>query len=192
MAQGRERFRSAFSTPWFVIEESVGADPASQPYYRLAGPDGAICLPLTRTGEIVLVRQFRPAIGQMTLEIPAGSIDPGETPEAAALREVMEETGYRCRRIHRLGRGRLLPNRCSWSEYFFLGLGAESDGPAESGAETLVMDRAAFRQLLADGQIEQSAVFCLLGMATMGLSVDLLTDPVEVIYRAVDGAGAEV
>src|SRR5215469_6163318 len=98
MAEGHERFRSAFSTPWFVIEESVEAAPASQPYYRLAGPDGAICLPLTQSGEIVLVRQYRPAIGQMTIEIPAGSIDPGETPESAALREVMEETGYRCRR----------------------------------------------------------------------------------------------
>ena len=44
--------------------------------------------------EIVLIRQFRPPAGKLMVEFPAGLIDPGETPEAAAVRELYEETGF--------------------------------------------------------------------------------------------------
>jgi 8-oxo-dGTP pyrophosphatase MutT (NUDIX family) len=48
----------------------------------------------TRGGETLLVRQFRPATGGETIELPAGLIDDGETAETAALRELREECGY--------------------------------------------------------------------------------------------------
>ncbi|MGC9131712.1 MAG: NUDIX hydrolase, partial [Pyrobaculum sp.] len=44
-------------------------------------------------GKAVLVRQFRPALRSWTLEIPAGTLDGGESPEEAAVREMVEETG---------------------------------------------------------------------------------------------------
>lgn len=47
-----------------------------------------------KTLETILVEQFRPPVGQATLEFPAGLIDHGETAEQAALRELREETGY--------------------------------------------------------------------------------------------------
>lgn len=55
--------------------------------------------------EILLVRQFRPPAGRLMLEFPAGLIDPGEDPETAARRELLEETGYQGRimRSHRPG-----------------------------------------------------------------------------------------
>lgn len=48
--------------------------------------------------EIILERQYRHAAGQILLELPAGRIEPGEAPLAAAKREMIEETGYRARR----------------------------------------------------------------------------------------------
>ena len=52
---------------------------------------------------ILLVRQFRHAAGKELLEIPAGGIDPGETPEETARREMQEETGYAPGKLERLG-----------------------------------------------------------------------------------------
>ena len=54
---------------------------------------GAAILPLTDCGEVFLVRQFRYAFGQELLEIPAGKLEPGEDPESAARRELLEECG---------------------------------------------------------------------------------------------------
>lgn len=51
----------------------------------------AVAVLVEQGGKLLFVRQYRPAIGSDTLEIPAGLIDPGETPEQAALRELAEE-----------------------------------------------------------------------------------------------------
>ena len=58
-------------------------------------PDAAGVLPIDSEGMVYLVRQFRQAIGQVTLEIPAGIINPGENKEKAGRRECEEETGMR-------------------------------------------------------------------------------------------------
>lgn len=55
---------------------------------------GAVALVALAGDELLLVRQYRYPIDQETLEIPAGKIDPGETPEVCANRELREETGY--------------------------------------------------------------------------------------------------
>jgi ADP-ribose pyrophosphatase len=59
-------------------------------------------LPLGQNNCVHLVRQHRPAIGTTLIEIPAGLINAGETPEAAARRECEEETGYRPERLKKL------------------------------------------------------------------------------------------
>lgn len=56
--------------------------------------DTVTVLAQNEAGQMLLVRQFRPAVGCHTLEAPAGLIDQGETPEQAARRELQEETGF--------------------------------------------------------------------------------------------------
>ena len=74
---------------------------------RVALPDGheatreyivhqgaAVIIPILDGGELLLERQFRYPLGRVTVELPAGKIDPGEDGFTAAKRELLEETGY--------------------------------------------------------------------------------------------------
>lgn len=58
-------------------------------------PGAAAVVALDGRGEVLVVRQFRAAVGDWLVEIPAGRLDPGEDPAAAARRELEEETGHR-------------------------------------------------------------------------------------------------
>lgn len=57
-------------------------------------PGAVAIVPINGQGEIILVRQYRHPVGKILLEIPAGKLDPGESPETCAARELEEETGY--------------------------------------------------------------------------------------------------
>jgi ADP-ribose pyrophosphatase len=59
-------------------------------------------LPVTRERTVVLVRQYRYAAGEFLLEVPAGTIDPGEAPDETARRELVEETGYFPNRLEKV------------------------------------------------------------------------------------------
>jgi len=85
--------KSVFTTPWFQIfaEQSPKG---GQPHYVIQGKDFVVIVAVTRQNQILLVRQYRPPVAAVTLELPAGHIDPGETPEQAARRELLEETGH--------------------------------------------------------------------------------------------------
>ncbi|MCB1326024.1 MAG: NUDIX hydrolase [Spirochaetales bacterium] len=65
-----------------------------EPFYVFEFPDWAVVLPITSSGELVLVRQYRHGIGQVLLELPGGIISPDEDALPAARRELREETGY--------------------------------------------------------------------------------------------------
>lgn len=63
----------------------------------------AAVVPIDEDGAVLLVRQYRHATGGWLVEVPAGKLDPDETPEACALRETEEEIGYRAGRLESLG-----------------------------------------------------------------------------------------
>ena len=84
--------KSVFATPWFQILESPSGK--KFPNYAIQSPDFVVILAVTDLNEILLVRQFRHAVGATTLELPAGHVEKDETPEQAARKELREETGH--------------------------------------------------------------------------------------------------
>jgi ADP-ribose pyrophosphatase len=66
---------------------------------RIDHPEASAIIPFVSDKEILMVRQYRYALGRETLEIPAGKLDPGESPEQCIRRELMEETGYEVRSL---------------------------------------------------------------------------------------------
>lgn len=64
---------------------------------------GAVAIvPLIDSETVLLIRQYRQAVGEVLLEIPAGTLEPGESPDACAQRELEEETGYQAQQMRRL------------------------------------------------------------------------------------------
>ena len=85
--------------------------------------DCVAVIALDADGRVLLVKQFRKAVAGELLEIPAGGIDPGESPEEAVSREMREETGYLPRRMERLGGFYSAPGYAT--EYLYLYLATD-------------------------------------------------------------------
>jgi ADP-ribose pyrophosphatase len=68
-----------------------------------------VLIPLDEKGNLLFVRQYRHATGKNLLELPAGTLDDGETPEACARREIREETGMAADRLEHIGGFYLAP-----------------------------------------------------------------------------------
>ncbi len=103
-------------------------------------PGSAVMLARDERGRVLLVRQFRlPARGSLW-ELPAGRLDPGETPLSAARRELIEETGYRARRWQRLVSFYPSPGYCSEVMTIFLAEGLRP-GAARPAADESIRAR---------------------------------------------------
>src|SRR5262245_8971538 len=83
-------------------------------------PAVAYIVPLLDDGRVVLIRQYRPIVGAEIWELPAGTIEPGESPEACARRELVEEAGYEAGRLESLGEALADPGLTDERIYFFL------------------------------------------------------------------------
>ena len=83
--------------PWLTARRDVVRLPngvVEDEYYVLEYPDWINVIALTRDGRMILERQYRHALGETSYEIVAGVMEQGESPEEAARRELLEETGY--------------------------------------------------------------------------------------------------
>jgi ADP-ribose pyrophosphatase len=83
--------------PWATLRSDRCQMPGGhiiEDYYVLEYPDWVNAVAITEDGKILMVRQYRHAAGIVSLEIPGGVIDPGETAEQGLKRELLEETGY--------------------------------------------------------------------------------------------------
>lgn len=88
--------RYALDVPWYRVRHDEVELPDGRviDYYRSERPDGAMVLPITADGEVLLVRQYKHGAQAVMLELPGGLVNPGEDPAAAAYRELLEETGF--------------------------------------------------------------------------------------------------
>jgi len=124
-------------------------------------PGSAVLIPVTSDGAIVLVRQYRHAIGRSAWELPAGSLKPGEDPREAAARECHEEIGLIPSAVEHLGAFFPTPGYCDEEMHFYLatGLRTPSDGdpPVRQDEDEDIESRAfsidEVREMIATGAI---------------------------------------
>jgi ADP-ribose pyrophosphatase len=85
-----------YTCPGFAVRRDAVRFPdgTEGAFHYVDEPAAAVVLPFTAGGEVVLVEEWRQAVGRVSRGLPAGSLEAGETPAAAARRELAEETGY--------------------------------------------------------------------------------------------------
>jgi nudix-type nucleoside diphosphatase (YffH/AdpP family) len=116
-------------------------------------------VPLDAQGNVILVRQFRLPARQVLLEFPAGTVEEGETPEQAAARELEEETGYRARRLVRLGGFWISPGYCSEYMHAYLALDLEPGAVHQEADEDITVERVPLHRvpdLVRTGQVQDA------------------------------------
>jgi ADP-ribose pyrophosphatase len=121
---------------------------------------GAVALlAMVDEDRLCLVRNHRYAVGRTLLEVPAGTLDPGESPEATAARELAEETGYTAGRITRLASWHVSPGVLSERMHLFacedLRPGPPSHQPDERIEPVMVAWDDALA-MVADGRIDDA------------------------------------
>ncbi len=129
---------------------------------RIEAPDWVNVVAVTPREELILVRQYRFGTRASTLEIPGGACDAGEDPEAAAARELEEETGYRAARIVLLGSCHPNPAIQTNRTFSFLALGCERiHGGRPDGGEDIAVEivpRAEIPGMVRRGEITHALV----------------------------------
>lgn len=128
-------------------------------------PGAAVVVPLTADGEVVLVRQYRHAVGEWLLEAPAGKLSPGEAPEACARRELEEETGWRAAELVPLGAVWSSPGFTDELLHLFLARGLDAGSQALESDELLRVETRSLAQaarMARDGRIADSKTVCAL------------------------------
>ena len=96
--------RKLLHTPIYDVFAQTERSAAGQSgeYLAIEAPDWIMTVPVYRD-KFVMVRQWRHGEGRLTVEFPGGVADPGEAPDAAARRELLEETGFRAGKMTHLG-----------------------------------------------------------------------------------------
>jgi 8-oxo-dGTP pyrophosphatase MutT (NUDIX family) len=131
-------------------------------FYILESEDWVNVIPITQQNDVVLIRQYRHGIREVTLEIPGGIVEPDESPEEAASRELLEETGYQGSKMIPLGvvypNPAFLNNRC----YTYLAsnvlLTREQEQDEKEDIEVLLRPLDEIPRLIREGEISHSLV----------------------------------
>jgi ADP-ribose pyrophosphatase len=126
--------------------------------------------PVMDDGRVLTLRGYKHGAGRVMLQLPAGYMDrANESPLACAKRELLEETGYRAKEWHALGRLSVDGNRGLGHAHMFLARGLEAVAAPDSGdLETLIIEWLApvqLRQQWRAGEFDNAAATALIGLA---------------------------
>ena len=149
-----------FDGKFVTIARDTVRLPNGNPSYRIVirHPGAACVLAVTEADEVVLVRQWRYATNQATLEIPAGKLDDGEDPAVCALRELGEETPYTAERVEKILDFFSAPGFCNEVLHLYRARNitpTSSLQPDEDElVETELYSREQIREMLANGEFK--------------------------------------
>lgn len=116
-------------------------------------------VPIGPDGRLIMLRQYRPAVRDYLIEVCAGNMDEGETPEQCAMRELAEETGFSSRRLVKAYEGYLVPGYCNEYMYFFLAFdlyASELPGDADEVIERFSVTLDEALAMMERGEIKDS------------------------------------
>ncbi|WP_421655896.1 NUDIX hydrolase [Leptothermofonsia sp. ETS-13] len=128
-------------------------------------PGGALAVPVTPEGKLVLVRQYRFTVQGRLLEFPAGTVEVSENPEETIRREIEEETGYRANRWQKLGEFFVAPGYSDEIIYAFLAQDLELlDDPPEQDSdedlEPVLMTAEEIEKAIHTGELADAKSIC--------------------------------
>jgi ADP-ribose pyrophosphatase len=127
----------------------------------------AVILPVLDDGSIVFIRNYRFAVEETLLELPAGMLDGGEDPAIGAVRELAEETGYTAAKLEKLCQFFSGPGTCDEVMHCFLATGLKLGKQALEDYEEItvevISDKEA-RAMVADGRIHDAKTIATLGI----------------------------
>jgi 8-oxo-dGTP pyrophosphatase MutT (NUDIX family) len=137
--------RTIYENPWIKVREDEVIRPDGEPgLYGVVSPKNLAIgvVPLHDDGTVTLVGQFRYTMNEYSWEIPEGGCPFDEAPEAAARRELLEETGLRAEKLFNLGGELHLSNSFSDERgYLFLATGLTQGEAAPEGTEQILTRR---------------------------------------------------
>jgi len=120
---------------------------------------GVVIVPIRPDGKLVLVEQYRYAVGQRLLEFPAGRLNKGEDPQEAALRELIEETGYRAGEIKKLGHIFTAPGFSNERLHIYLATeltAGEANPDEDEFVEPIVLSREELMHKIQNGEVHDA------------------------------------
>ena len=145
-----------------VREDTSRNDEKQSTFFVIENPDWVNVVALTKDERIVLIEQYRHGIEDVILEIPGGMIDGDESPETAARRELLEETGYSAEKWVFLGKSHPNPAIQNNTIHHFLALDAEKTGEVAFDEHENVVPRLVplmnVPNLIKTGEISHSLV----------------------------------